>query len=187
MSTTSCPASLRIARTCSLSAKPAWSEATAILTRPTLPAAPARPGRSAERGRDRLGGQRALADDGPRARALEAPQVDDRRRRSRELTRVEHQVGAAADGLGDVPESARVGAPGEVRRALEDGPGDAGEGREGLVERGDAEAERARVRPAGEPEAAGGGREQDGGGGGGGAPGGAAGAGTPPPPGPQGG
>src|SRR4051794_2154128 len=162
MSTTSCPASLRIARTCSLSAKPAWSEATAILTRPTLPAAPARPGRSAERRRDRLGGQCALADDGPRARALEAPQVDDRRRRSRELTRVEHQVGAAADGLGDVPEAARVGAPGQVRRALEDGPGDAGEGRERLVERGDAEAERARVRSAGEPEAVGGVRQQHG-------------------------
>ena len=91
------------------------------------------------------------------ARTVQAPlvlvaaQVDDGRRRARQLAAVEHEVGAGADRLGDVGEPPRVGAAGRVGRALQHrdrarprASGTSGTRRPSVV----------RVRAAGEREAA---------------------------------
>ena len=70
-----------------------------------------------------------------------------------QLAAVEHQVGAAADLLRDLVEPLRVEPAGEVGGALQHRPAHP---RQRAIpgQRGDAQAERVRVRPAGEREAA---------------------------------
>ena len=95
-STTSCPARASSSRTCSLSAKPAWSDASAIRIAAeatsgigaAATAAPPRPRR-----------QRALARDRPVAAVGVGAQVDHRRGVPGSSPAVEHEVGPGADRL----------------------------------------------------------------------------------------